>query len=209
LGCSGAILAGGPSRRTGTDKALLSLGGRPLIRHVYDAIAETVDEVIAVVDTEERIKAYSPLLPRTRFVLDKRSVRTPLVGASAAFEASRSDCTMLLACDIPFVSADLASLMMGLAKKHEAVVPRWPNGYLEPLQAVYHAQKGLRAADSALAEGKLNMASMILRLQNVLYLSTLVIQQVDPRLDTFFNVNTEQDLREAERRLGARARDFR
>jgi molybdopterin-guanine dinucleotide biosynthesis protein A len=208
LDCSGAILAGGPSRRTRSDKALLSLGGRPLIRHVYDAISETVDEVIAVVDAKERIKAYSSLLPRARFVLDKRSVRTPLVGALAAFEASRSGCTMLLACDTPFVSADLASLMIGLAKKHEAVVPRWPNGYLEPLQAVYRTQKGLMAADSALAEGKLNLASMIPRLQNVLYLSTLVIQQIDPRLDTFFNVNTEQDLREAEGRLRAKARGF-
>jgi molybdopterin-guanine dinucleotide biosynthesis protein A len=201
LGCSAAILAGGPSRRIRSDKALLSLGGKPLIRHVYDAIAETVDEVIVTVDAEEKIKAYSPLLPRTRFVLDKSGVRTPLVGASAAFEASRSDYTMLLACDTPLVSADLASLMTGLAKKHEAVVPRWPNGYLEPLQAVYRTEGGLMAADSALTEGRLNMASMILGLQNVLYLSTLVIQRIDPGLDTFFNVNTIQDLREAEKRL--------
>jgi len=206
LNCCAAILAGGPSKRIRKDKVLLDLAGKPLIRHVYDRINDVVDEIIVVVDTKEKINSYSPALPRARFVVDRYDVRTPLAGASTAFGESESDCTLLLPCDTPFLSTDLASLLIGLSRKHEAVIPRWPNGYLEPLQAAYNTEKGLTAANSTLAEGKLDMASMIRGLRNVLYLSTMAIQQVDPGLDTFFNVNTERDLREAERRIQLKGR---
>lgn len=206
MSCSAAILAGGPSKRIKGEKALLDLAGKPLIRRVYGAVVEAVDEVIVVVEAEEKIKSYSSVLPQCRYVVDQCKTRSPLAGALTAFGASKSDYTLLLPCDTPFISADLVSLLIGLFPRHEAVVPRWPNGYLEPLQATYNTEKGLKAAESALSEGKLNMASMIGKLRNVLYLSTIVIQQVDPGLDSFFNVNTELDLREAEKRLRLKVR---
>jgi molybdopterin-guanine dinucleotide biosynthesis protein A len=47
------------------------------------------------------------------------------------------------------------------------------------------------------AEGKLNMRAMIEKLRGVRYISTLVIQQLDPDLRTFFNINTPVDLKKA------------
>ncbi|MDH5459844.1 MAG: hypothetical protein OEW71_02260, partial [Candidatus Bathyarchaeota archaeon] len=79
-----------------------------------------------------------------------------------------------------------------------AVIPRWPNGYIEPLQAVYCTKPALEAAKNALSEGKLDIRSMVEKLRGIRYVSTLVLQQLDPTLRTFFNVNTPLDLKKAE-----------
>jgi molybdopterin-guanine dinucleotide biosynthesis protein A len=87
-----------------------------------------------------------------------------------------------------------------------AVIPRYPNCYIEPLQAVYCTKAAARAAQEALTEGMTNMQAMVERLRRVRYVSTLVIQQIDPQLQTFFNVNTQGDLKKAEAMLQSMAR---
>jgi molybdopterin-guanine dinucleotide biosynthesis protein A len=56
----------------------------------------------------------------------------------------------------------------------------------------------LEAAKTALSKGELDLKAMVDRLRGVRYVSTLVFQQLDPQLRTFFNVNTALDLKKAE-----------
>jgi molybdopterin-guanine dinucleotide biosynthesis protein A len=65
------------------------------------------------------------------------------------------------------------------------------------LHAVYRTNVALEAAKIAVSDGKLDVLSMIEKLRGVRYVSTLVIQQLDPELRTFFNVNTPLDLKKA------------
>ena len=104
----------------------------------------------------------------------------------------------------------MASFLLEVCLNRTASIPRWPNGYIEPLHAAYHVKSAEEAAEEALKEGKLNMRSMIEKLGMVRYISTLVIKQLDPELLTFFNVNTPLDLKKAERILkeGRRTRSF-
>ncbi len=44
----GAVLAGGQSRRFGTDKAMARHAGRPLIQHAIDALAPCCDAIVIV-----------------------------------------------------------------------------------------------------------------------------------------------------------------
>jgi molybdopterin-guanine dinucleotide biosynthesis protein A len=59
----------------------------------------------------------------------------------------------------------------------------------------------MEATKNALNEGKMNMQSMIDKLRGIRYVSTLVLEQLDPELKTFFNVNSPLDLRKAEKML--------
>jgi molybdopterin-guanine dinucleotide biosynthesis protein A len=199
MGKSAIILAGGVSSRFGQDKGLLPLANKPLIKHVLDAISTLVDEKMVVASSKVQAENYANVLGSdVNVLIDVDDAQSPLVGALTSFKEAHERYALLLSCDTPFVSRDVVSLLFEVCINRNAVIPRWPNGYIEPLQAVYCAKPAYEAAKNALSEGKLNMQSMIDRLCSVRYVSTLVLQQLDPELRTFFNINTPLDLKKAE-----------
>jgi len=196
---SAIILAGGVSSRFGQDKGLLQLANKPLIKHVLDAISTLVDEKMVVASSKVQAENYAKVLGSDFNVLiDVDDGHGPLVGALTGFKEAHGRYALLLSCDTPFVSKDVIPLLFELCINRYAVIPRWPNGYIEPLQAVYCAKPAYEAAKNALSEGKLNLRSMVDKLRGVRYVSTLVLQQLDPDLRTFINVNTPLDLKKAE-----------
>ena len=202
MGNSAIVLAGGFSSRFGQDKGLLQLADKPLIKHVLHAISNIVDEKIVVVSSTVQAENYAKVLGSdVNVLIDAGDAQSPLVGALTGFKEARGEYALLLPCDTPLVSRDVVSLLFEVCMNRNAVIPRWPNGYIEPLQAVYCTKPAYEAAKNALSEGKLNMQSMIDRLRSVRYVSTLVLQQLDPNLKTFFNINTPLDLKKAEMML--------
>ena len=196
------ILAGGLSRRFGQDKCLKELAGRPLVAHVLDRVSTIVDERLIVVGSEaqQNVLLRFPEL-RASVVVDKFSDHSPLVGALTGFETVRADHALLLPCDAAFVSPEIAALLLDLCVGRSAVIPRWPNGHVEPLQAAYDVKLACDAARKALDEGKRDMLAMVAHLRGIRYVSTLVLQQYDEKLTTFHNINTVEDWRKAESML--------
>jgi len=193
------ILAGGFSQRFGQNKGLIELSGKPLVLHVLDKALHIVDEVVVVVSSDAQRRAFSCALhDEVDVTVDKYEKQSPLVGALTGFERVRGKHSLLLPCDTPFISNRVLSLLLDLCINRNAAIPRWPNEYIEPFQAAYHTQSALRAAETALEEKKLDMQSMILHMTRVRYISTLVLRQMDPKLLTFFNINTPEDLKRAE-----------
>ncbi len=200
MGFSCIILAGGDSKRLGADKALIEVGGKPIILRVCESVEPIVDEIIVVVRSREKAEEYSSILGGIgcRYAIDLFEYRSPLVGAMSGFREAKHEHAVLLPCDAPFVSPDVVTLLMEMAPSFTAVIPRWPNGYVEPLHAVYKTRAAAKASAEALGEGKLDMRSMISRLSNVLYVSTLVIAEIDSQHLTLFNINTPADLHRAQ-----------
>ncbi len=193
------VLAGGFSTRFGQDKAIVKLSGKPLIRHVIDGIRPIVDEVVVVTSDQDRASQYSKIVGQNvKFAVDVEEAKGPLVGALTGFEEAAGTYSLLLPADTPFVSRDIVDLFFDLCSGKSAVIPRWPNQQIEPLHSVYQTKNALAAARLAIEEGLLNVRAMIERLRGVRYVSTLVVQELDPELRTFFNVNTPLDLRMAE-----------
>jgi molybdopterin-guanine dinucleotide biosynthesis protein A len=175
------------------------LCGKPLITHVLDRVAQLSNELIIVVGSQtQRNKLPHEVHTRTKVVVDKYSDHSPLVGALTGFDNAQSDVALLLPCDAALVSLDIASLLLDLCAGRNAVIPRWPDGKIEPLQAAYNVKCAAIAAEAALKEGKRDMQGMIAHLRGIRYVSTLVLQQYDPKLDTFLNINTVQDWKKAE-----------
>ena len=193
------ILAGGHSQRFGQDKGLILLTAKPLVLHVFDRICMAVEEVLIVVSSASQLESYSQLFRgAAKIVADEEDSRGPLMGALTGFVNVHGEYSVLLPCDTPFVSRELLELLFEISPGTDAVIPRWPNGYIEPLQAVYRTSCALRAAREAVEGGEARMRSMIALLRTVRYISTLVIKNIDPHLATFYNINTSEDLREAE-----------
>jgi len=196
------ILAGGLSRRFGQDKCLKELACKPLIAHVLDRVCRIVNETVVVARSEvQRDQLSRAIGTKAQIVFDRYSDHSPLIGALTGFESVKTEHALLLPCDAAFVSTEIAALLLDLCVGKNAAIPRWPDGKIEPLQAVYNVRSAISAAKAAMEEGKRDMLGMILHLHGIRYVSTLVLQQYDPKLVTFLNINTVLDWKKAEHTL--------
>nr|MDO8081893.1 molybdenum cofactor guanylyltransferase [Candidatus Freyarchaeota archaeon] len=202
-----AILCGGKSVRMGTDKGLIPLCGKPMLLYALETCEEVFSEIYVVLGSNIN-KSYEELIgDRACILTDKLpEISSPLNGAYTAFENCEQKYLYLLSCDMPFLNTEVLRLMREVITTENAVVPRWPNGNIEPLHAVYRAKPSLEAAEKALSENRMDMLSMIKNLGRILYLSILVIEKLDPKLETFFNVNTVNELEKAEEKIKKRSK---
>ncbi len=196
------ILAGGLSRRFGQDKCMKELDGKPLVAHVLHRVAKVAEERLIVVSSKAQQDGLCRIFKSNEnVVIDKHEGSSPLIGALTGFENVKADFALLLPCDAALVSSEIATLMLDLCVGRSAAIPRWPDGKIEPLQAAYDVTLAKKAAATALDEGKRDMIGMIAHLRQIRYVSTLVLQQYDERLTTFFNINTPDDWKRVESML--------
>ncbi len=198
----GIVLAGGRSARFGHDKLTEVFGGRTLVEKVVEGVASLVDEVVIVTAGDRAIPEFEDL-PSIRVVTDIFPGKGPLVGLYTGLKESRSQLNLVVAADMPFLCAGLLRHMLELADGYDVVVPRIGDR-VEPLHAVY-AASCLPQIEGMLAEGQLSVYRLIPRL-TARYLEEDEVAAIDPERRSFFNVNTEDDLRRARQLAGRSCR---
>ncbi|HLF37750.1 MAG TPA: molybdenum cofactor guanylyltransferase, partial [Anaerolineales bacterium] len=181
-----AVQAGGRSSRMGRDKALLPLGGIPLIEHVLRRTAGLAEEVLITTNRPADLVYLG-----VRLVADREPGAGALPGLLTALEAAHGETVLLLACDLPFVCRPLLEHLLSLAHEAQVVVPQWKDN-LEPLHAVY-SNSCANAVRAAMQAGQPRVIDLLPRVtQRVV--AEAEIAQFDPDGSSFFNVNTPQDL---------------
>lgn len=193
---SAIILAGGMSKEF-DEKTVPELEGKPLLCYVVEAVQDIAEQVIVVTDNQEVADAYAKVVPTADFVVNKSDLKGPLAEAVAGFEAAEGEYSLVLPSGSPFVSPELIQLLFELCIGKSAVVPRWTNQECEPLHAVYNTKTALEAAKSLLEDGVDEMVALVEKLRGVRYLSTMVIEQLDPDYRSFFTVTTQVALKKA------------
>jgi molybdenum cofactor guanylyltransferase len=188
-----AIQAGGQSSRMGLDKGLVELGGRPLVWHVLSRLADLADDHLITTNAPE---SYIPLGVRT--VSDEAPGRGPLTGLATALSSAKGDPVLVVACDLPFVEPALAAGLLARAEGQQAVVP-FRNGQPEPMLAVYR-RSCLPAIRRLVDEGEQRVSSFY-RYIELRRVDDPELSELDPAGRSFFNVNTPDDLAQAERIL--------
>ena len=114
LPIGGYVLAGGASSRMGTDKALIELGGRPLVELAVAKLQQLCREV-RVLSSKPELACYAPLVP------DVHPGCGPLSGIEAALAHSRWEWNLIVPVDLPFVPVTfLRSWMEGVTADTEA-----------------------------------------------------------------------------------------
>lgn len=194
----GIVLAGGRSARFGHDKLTEVFGGCTLLEKVVECVASLVDEVVIVTAGDGVISEFEGL-PSIRVVTDLFPGKGPLVGLYTGLKESRSQLNLVVAADMPFLCAGLLRHMLELADGFDVVVPRIGDK-VEPLHAVY-AASCLPRIEAMLAEGELGVYRLIPRL-TARYIEEGEVAAIDPERRSFFNVNTEDDLRRARELAG-------
>jgi molybdopterin-guanine dinucleotide biosynthesis protein A len=196
------ILAGGMSKRMKEDKVLMKLGDKPLLLHIIEKVLGLTRETIVVVGKNDDLKNYSSLLPLPVTLLrDDVEGIGPLAGMLTGMRSMKSKYALVLPCDSPFVNREVLKYLLNKTQGADAAIPQWPNGQIEPLHAVYKVSSAIPALETTLRRGELFIIDMIKRLDEVLYVSTEKIRELDQELITFFNINFLEDFKTAERLL--------
>lgn len=141
---AGFVLAGGASRRMGRDKAVLTLGNTTMIEQIASAVRTAAGNVTIIGPVERYAHLGLSVVP------DKIENCGPLGGLYTALGLTGADWNLIVACDMPHVTAAFLKQLIEAAEAADAdcLVPE-NGGKLDPLCAVYHARL-LRAAESAI-----------------------------------------------------------
>jgi FdhD protein len=186
---TGIVLSGGESRRMGTDKAFLKLAGLPLISHVLKALGTITDRIIIVTNAPAAYASFDALLVQD--VFDKRG---PLTGIYSGLLAAKDTYSIVVACDMPFLSPGLISYMAGLAEGYDVVVPQIA-GRVEPLHAIY--SKGLLPLIEKRLQQDARQIQGLFSEARVRYVTAPEIDRYDPERRSFKNLNTPEEYKEA------------
>jgi molybdopterin-guanine dinucleotide biosynthesis protein A len=189
------ILAGGQSSRFGADKALLPLGGQPLLARTVAALAALTADLIVVTNDPA---AHGALGLPARLVPDVEPGRGPLMGIYSGLQAARHDYAFVVACDMPLLSLPLMRHMATLVAGYDVVIP-YLDGLFEPLHAIY-ARSCLPAMAHVLDRGGRQIIAFFpdVRVRRV---GQETVDRFDPQGLSFVNVNTEADWDRVQRLL--------
>ena len=194
MNLTAVILAGGRSLRMGVDKTQVDLSGIPLLAHAVNNAAEFARQIIIVTNRPDTI-VTDDFQADVEIVTDEVAYQGPLGGLSTALKSASNEWVIALAADMPWVSAELVCELWKSRENFDVVVPVSDSGP-EPLLALYRRDPVLQSAKKTLASGKRRIIACYPDLSvNELELESL--EQVDPHLISFYNVNTQTDLRAA------------
>jgi molybdopterin-guanine dinucleotide biosynthesis protein A len=151
------VLAGGKSSRMGRDKALLPFRGVALAAYVAAMVSEAAGSAVLIGDPQKYGHLGYPVIP------DRTAGAGPLGGMETALSYTAADWNLILACDMPAISAGFLRALLDAAEGcgGDALLPAGPSGRPEPLCAAYHRRaaptlrraldRGVRKITDALA----------------------------------------------------------
>jgi molybdopterin-guanine dinucleotide biosynthesis protein A len=186
-GISVAILCGGPSRRFGAEKAHAMAGERPLVRWIVGSLGRLSDDLFCQLapgaTAPEGLPVHRDAIPGCG----------ALSGLHGALSWARHDRVFVCASDMPGVDPRLP---VHLARHEglDAVVPRWANGWIEPMCALY-GRSALEVAEGRLRAGKFRLAGFLDALPRLAYVD------IEPLMDEgaldegcFVNINSRDEM---------------
>ncbi|MFO7693025.1 MAG: molybdenum cofactor guanylyltransferase [Vicinamibacterales bacterium] len=191
-----AILAGGRARRLGgRDKSRLVIGGRTILERQLDVLRRLVSRIVIVANEPERfagagVPVLADALPGSGGL---GGIYTAIAGAPGA--------VLVLACDMPFVTAPFLARVIDAGRDADVAIPRGHDGY-QPLCANY-APACAGPIRARIERGDLKVVGVLADVR-VREIGPDEIAPFDPDGLLLFNVNTAGDLARAERAAGAR-----
>jgi molybdopterin-guanine dinucleotide biosynthesis protein A len=202
------ILIGGKNIRFGNESAaVIEVLGKPLILHQIETLSKFDEDVFLVANSEYQINSYYKKInfPRDiKFVVDDTEIlkdtdlRTPMLGIYSGFkELNRLgfEKGFLLSGDMPLIKPKVIELMINRVKGYDCTVPRWNNGYLEPLFAIYPVNNTFKLAEKSIQERNYALNNIIDESLNINYISVEEsIKPLDQNLVSLININGPIDL---------------
>jgi molybdopterin-guanine dinucleotide biosynthesis protein A len=180
----GLVLAGGKSRRMGSDKALLKLDGKSQLQRAVDLLETHVDRVFVSARPEQ---ADDPERAQFAQIIDRYTDMGPVAGILSAMDSNGDVSWLVMACDLPNVDAEtIRYLLQNCSAEHPATAYRSSHDSLpEPLCAIYRPD-ARKMIHRFVADGIICPRKMLLNS------ATHLLTQPNPA--ALHNINSPEDL---------------
>ena len=188
---TGVILAGGLSRRFGSDKALSRFEGERLIQRLCKTVGTVADRLMLVTNSPEDY-AFLDLESR-RDVVPRCG---PIGGIYTALRTANTRLCLCVACDMPFIRPEFLAYLVDQSPGYDVVVPMY-DGREEPLCAVYR--------DTCIPSIEDRIGARRYKITG--FFEAVRVRRLAPEdagfhdADMFFNINSQKDRDEALKRL--------
>lgn len=187
-GTAAVVLAGGSSRRFGSDKTRATLHGSALLDRVVAAVEPVVDDVVVI----------GPWAPEPhRHLLEPQPGAGPLSGLAFGLGQVDADRALVLAADHPLLNAELLSALLGALdaegplREHQAAVPV-AGGRPQPLVASYRTSVA-SDAEQLLDDGERSLRALLEQI-DTRWLEESEWRAADPSGISFLDVDHPEQL---------------
>ena len=180
---TGIILAGGKSKRMGTDKALLEVDGSTLLENMIQKLQPLCSEIIISSNNNEHANFGLSVFK------DEVKDCGPIGGLSTCLAKAKTDWSLVVSVDSAFIEPEFISFLIENIGESDAVIPVWDRGK-EPLIALY-SRSCLPAIKKMINNSEYKMHNLFRHL-NVNFIDADTWVKKFPQL--FHNLNRPEDL---------------
>jgi molybdopterin-guanine dinucleotide biosynthesis protein A len=189
----GAVLAGGLSRRLGSDKATVALGEQTLLERAISVLSSVFPRTVVSVGADTIVTTGAPVLR------DRRPDSGPVGALETILLSEEGMSVFVLACDLPFVGETVVRRILeaGSRRPVGGVARAWiahASGRDQPLCGLY-TSACVGAVTSNLDSGRLSFRDLFVGI------AVERIEVGDLGVDVLLNVNIPADLERARRRV--------
>ena len=190
----GFVLAGGKSSRMGTSKAFLKIENETFIERAVNALKTSCNNRVKIILNQNQSAVDFAAFDYTRDIYPERGA---IGGIHTALSISKSEWTIILACDLPLVTdqilKEISKIALDLSQNFAAVVPKQTDGKIQPLCALYRSSLCLPQLTKLLQTQNSVSVRSFLETVPTFYIENNKISA--PNKTVFFNVNTPEDYR--------------
>ncbi len=148
------ILAGGQSKRMGTNKALIAYQGKPLILYSIELALSFTPNILISANHNDLEHLGFPIIK------DFLPVNAPLAGIHAGLQTSMTNWNLILTCDMPNVTVSLIDRLITRVNNHVQMVIPAHDGFVEPLCGFYHRDM-ISSIEQNIAQGRLSLMDLL------------------------------------------------
>lgn len=201
------ILIGGSSSRFGRDKGIFKFRGKPLLSYPLEILSRFEADIFISAHSNQQIQSYTDEIEYLKdftFILDDKEIireinnRTPMLGLYSAFIKLQElgyEKVLALSCDMPLIIPEVINLLINQSNGYDCSIPRWKNGFIEPLFAIYPVEKAIITAKASLKKKTFKLTNLLDDNWKINYVSIEnQIKPLDKELLSFFNVNRQSDI---------------
>jgi molybdenum cofactor guanylyltransferase len=183
-GITGIVLAGGQSRRMGTDKSVMKLNGKLLVEYSIDALKPLCNKV--VISSNKFIYDFTgcEVWP------DELPGQAPMIGIYSCLKRSETDINIILSCDMPLISTMILEYLLSNSEIYDIIVPINGDDYIEPLCGIYR-KSSMLILKQFIDNGNFSLKDCILATSHLLKPINFQLPFFSQNL--FLNINTPDD----------------